>query len=451
MENKDKIDDLFSKAFQGFESSPPDSVWDNIRTGISTDKSVKNTSKAANGRGKYFFFLYSVIIFLIGGTLYLLDKYSFNTIYIKVVNPLNVELKDIKNNHKDISDNTINYGKSNINTTSKNNSHSNKFSKIKNNQNNTIQYIIKSNAPVISENTNPFENISNLINKTDDTFKDGYFLGKLPSNHVKLPDNLLILLNKKYVLTNLFISDFIEKNKAGNSGILKNRFLMEAGYIPEWIYNSSEITKNVKFIHSLQLAFNYKLHSNWYLQTGIGFSLFNDKIPANIKYLSNDSIGSYQDVDSVDFVFNEGKIAPVFYTSTVTVLDSVAHASKIKLHYDYRYFQVPLIIKYYIPKNNWLITANAGAILNFTLRKDHANLPVGYENVSIKEMKTENPAEIDFKWKLTGGFGAWYKISSNYYIGVEPCINYYLYSLYDEIPNKRPVSFGLKFGLLYKY
>lgn len=194
------------------------------------------------------------------------------------------------------------------------------------------------------------------------------------------------------------------------------------------------------------------LNNHWFIRSGINVSYNGDKGFAKVDYMSNDMMGTYDDVVNVTFDSIGGEMLTVYHTKTVEVWDSVRHIVVSEITNRYLYANIPALIGYKseIGKLNWYVYAGAAVGLQLTkwIDKPLANT----EDINIIELDNKLPLRSNINYQLWLGCGLEYNLDKRYSLVLEPTYKYFFKSLYDNSDyNINTSAFALRFGVNIKF
>ncbi len=225
-----------------------------------------------------------------------------------------------------------------------------------------------------------------------------------------------------------------------------------AGLTSEFVSTSFD---SVTILNSYSIGFEpvYHLNKQWFIRSGIGVSSSRDRGFARLDYISNDYMGSYDDVFDVTFDSIGDQVVPTYHTKTVEVWDSIRHLVVSEITNRYAYIQVPLMFGYlHSGANssfNWYM--NAGPIFNFQVGRwiDEPNPAESY--IEILNLQNKLPERNNFYLQLSVSAGIDYKITDNLSMAVEPGYRYYVNSIFSKEGYNRPISaFSLRLGAKFR-
>ena len=327
----------------------------------------------------------------------------------------------------------------------------------------------------INDNKNSGQYQAQIINKTGDSIaynnysantNDNKSLNNDKNNYNSISDKItkpndkflkIAILKIKPLSqseTKLVIDEVNTTDAANqpNNHIVRPRIYIGIHYTPEIIFNLPELNSpvNVKknnFTQSGHLSVNYDFR-HLIFQTGLGYSFYNNQTTNNVKYISRDSVGFYEDVISYSIDSNH----IVYNTAPKNIYDSVKHSKYIVTNNSYRYFQIPLWIGYkgYIKKFSFTVRSGVGiGILSY---KKVAEVPFNVNNAELLSIENNTPALTKTYWQFLFNIGIGYQLTNSISIAVEPSFKYYLSPFYENGNTKKyPYSIGLKTGVYFHF
>lgn len=192
-------------------------------------------------------------------------------------------------------------------------------------------------------------------------------------------------------------------------------------------------------------------NENWFVRFGFNASYTGDKGFAKIDYISNDFMGTYNDVYNVTFDTIGGIITPHYHTKTVEVWDSVRHIVVSEVTNRYLFAQMPVLLGYKnkIGQLNWYIYS--GPVIGFQIAKWIDEPSIELKDIEIIDLDNNLPVRSSINYQLWMGAGIEYKLGRNTSIIIEPSYRHYFKSLYNDAEYKFNISgFALRLGFNYK-
>ena len=208
---------------------------------------------------------------------------------------------------------------------------------------------------------------------------------------------------------------------------------------------------SVTMLNSYTLHFEPTLYlnKNWFVRSGIGVSYAHDRGFAKLDYISNDYMGTYNDVYNVTFDSVNGQVVPTYHTKTVEVWDSVRHLVVSEVTNRYAYIQIPLLLGYYHQARNsglnWYVYGGPAINIQAGRTIEEPN-PAG-QYIEILSLQNRLPERNKVYYQLWFGVGAEYKLNDRFSVAIEPGYRYYLNTIYNKEGYKKPISaFSIKVG-----
>lgn len=204
--------------------------------------------------------------------------------------------------------------------------------------------------------------------------------------------------------------------------------------------------------YTLSVEPTYYINNHWFVRFGVGFSYVRDRGFAKVDYLTNDYIGSYDDVYDITFDTIAGQVTPTYYTKTVEIWDSIRHVTISNVTNKYVFLQVPALFGFYAKKPRshigWYIMG--GPVLNLKVGTwiDNPNPPE--KDADIISLQNNLPTRANSYFQLWLGAGIEYEVNNRLSIAVEPGYRYYFKSIYDvQYDTKSSVGLTLRLGFVY--
>jgi hypothetical protein len=212
---------------------------------------------------------------------------------------------------------------------------------------------------------------------------------------------------------------------------------------PEIIKYSDRSSRSV----SLDFMLSYTLN-DFFITTGAGFRNITDKGKYNIEY--NQHLGTYDHVYHVSFDSTENGVIPTYHTFEVDVYDTVNHYRIGESKVQYQYFEIPVLFGY--RKSFGKVTAfvNAGPSLSFLMNRSIDQGPPDIDQ-KARILKAEGniPSRISTNWQLMVGGGVDLALSNRFSLTFEPLFRFYMSPEYQSVDEK-PFSFGVRTGIFYQ-
>jgi len=260
----------------------------------------------------------------------------------------------------------------------------------------------------------------------------------LPEENVDISD--LPLENEEEIVNKL--TDIQKKTTFWEYSILAS---------PEFSLNSMD-SVSIMSSYSLGIEPMKYLNKHWFIRSGINISFNGDKGFAKIDYMSNDMMGTYDDVVNVTFDSIGGELVTIYHTKTVEVWDSIRHLVVSEITNKYLYANIPALFGYKnnIGKLNYYVYAGPAVSLQIAkwIDKPMSNT----ENISIIELDNKLPLRSTINYQLWLGGGLEYILDKRYSLVLEPTYKHYFKSLYNNTDYKINTSgFALRFGVNIKF
>lgn len=202
--------------------------------------------------------------------------------------------------------------------------------------------------------------------------------------------------------------------------------------------------------YSLNYEPTYHFNKHFFLRFGVGMAYTRDRGFAHIDYISNEVVGTYEDVYDITFDSIDGVVVPTYHTKTTEVWDSVQHLQVSEITNKYLYLQTPVLFGYYKKetKFNWYVYG--GPAFNVLVSKQIDNPQDGLEGVDIIDLDNNLPERSPYFMQLWVGAGIEYKVGKNIALSIEPNYRYYFNNVYKNDSYKTALSsFSLRFGVVF--
>lgn len=457
MENKEKnINEVLRNKFLDYQVTPPPVVWENIEKEL-------NTSSIFNTRNIIFA---AVVLILI----------ALPITYFSIDNSNKDKKQEVQTVHNSDVNKTSDYNNESVdnskNSVSATENNSDYKQDLKSDQNNsesleteTENHISTSkgkttNASIINEiaEVNNTKNIKHnkVVELEDNTFnivtlKKGFIVENespdlinalasisLPQEDVDISD--LPLENKEKIVNKL--TDIQKKETFWEYSILAS---------PEFSLNSMD-SVSIMSSYSLGIEPMKYLNKHWFIRSGINISFNGDKGFAKIDYMSNDMMGTYDDVINVTFDSIGDEMITIYHTKTVEVWDSIRHLVVSEITNKYLYANIPALFGYKnkIGKLNYYVYA--GPAVSLQIAKWIDTPMSNTENIRIIELDNKLPIRSTINYQIWFGGGLEYNLDKRYSLIIEPTYKHYFKSLYDNANYKINTSgFALRFGVNIKF
>jgi len=203
--------------------------------------------------------------------------------------------------------------------------------------------------------------------------------------------------------------------------------------------------------YSLNYEPTYQFSNHFFLRFGLGLSYARDRGFAKVDYLSNEVVGTYEDVYDITFDSIDGEVVPTYYTKTRDIWDSVQHLQVTEVTNKYLYVQTPLLFGYRKSetKFNWYVYG--GPAFNVMVSKQIEKPQDELEEVNIIDLENNLPERSPYFLQLWLGAGIEYNVGRQTAICLEPNYRYYFNTVYENEPYKAALSsFSLRFGVVFK-
>ncbi len=456
LENNKQIEELIRQKFSDFAPEPPDHVWEGVQKGINRGNRFRylNTRNVAAS-------VIVLVLLVIGYFSFLpADDYSITEKqngYLagqqvavssdNIAKPSNIQMnKDVTESNETTS---LSFQPT---TQSRELSEEVPENEIHNIENSTKEVLPKNtNFESAGGSTMNFDSETNYENDAELTREDFYLTSIVGyENQYKLSRNVEHDLNsvgdKNYseAAETLILPDITGQDQVTR---WKTSFLLS----PEFSTSSIDSVE-VLGTYSFNVEPTYYLNKHWFIRSGIGLSYARDRGYARINYVTNEYMGSYDDVYDVTFDTVSGNVIPVYHTKKVEIWDSVRHVTVSSVVNKYMFLQVPLLVGYQWKNSNMPLDfyVFAGPAFNFKVSQWIDNPKPPTNDADIISLKNNLPRRSDFYMQMWLGFGMDYKLKDNISLTLEPGFRYYTNSIYQNseiLPSSS--GFTLRIGLSY--
>jgi len=220
------------------------------------------------------------------------------------------------------------------------------------------------------------------------------------------------------------------------------KFATSVYYAPEWMFNTLE---GNKFVSNFGLEENFR-YGRYSVRTGIGLSITKGTNELVVEY--NDFLGSYQQLDSMSFSWDEQHyhLIPSYYLSNQDVWDSLIRLDYPRIIKRYTYLQIPLILGYdIIQKKRFSFGFRAGPLLSILINTTTLSGNYDPGKNRIVQVNQVTPDRIQTNWQIMAGINLSLPVWGRVTLELEPEIKYYFNSVYEKSSiTKKPWSLGLR-------
>jgi hypothetical protein len=268
---------------------------------------------------------------------------------------------------------------------------------------------------------------------------DLYFM-QTASMNIDVPIDLRI----KQVET----AEILPINKAKNSQL--GSWKMGFYFSPELLLKDFDSVRMLT-AYSFNFEPTYYFNNHWFLRFGLGISSMRDRGFANLDYMSNDLMGTYDDVYDITFDTVNGKLVPTYYTETTEVWDSIRHLTVTEATNQYHYLQAPILLGYTIKSSHFNWSFYSGPAINLMVYEKTEMSVENTENITIIDLENRLPERSPYFFQLWIGAGVEYKAGKHLSLALEPNYRYYFSGVYDSSPYNIGFSgFAFRIGIIYK-
>ena len=439
MENNEQhINDIFKQKFEGYQSKPPERVWEGIAAALDSDLAPAwYTTLFAKIAA-----ILVVIALLIGGYWLAADK--LNTVNTETGLTIDMPIDSIDDKRDDnrITDQDVSTA---IDKT-----------------------VVGDNAllpkTISTEDTKPVQKIDKLETVVITSSNQSSLVEETTGNNSLSDqqessvsnDGSLDLMNYKTIAFNNELPGVMISNKVKDDNSVaevkqnvksSGRWALSLYFAPEFIFNSFD---SLTIQNSYALSFEpiYYFNNHWFIRPGLGLQYSRDKGFVKADYLSWDYLGSYDDVVDVTIDSSGGVYTPVYHTQTRDVYDSIRHITISEETNRYLYLQTSVVFGYHNHTGKFGWSVYAGPSVSFVLLSKQDN-PVD-DDANVISLDYNLPVRKSPQYHLKFGLGLDYAIGKNWLVSVEPEYRYYINGIKGGDIYSNPLSgLGLRFGFIY--
>lgn len=445
MEDYKHIDKILRDKFDDYAPAPPAHVWEGIENGL-INKPVmwyKNTRTAITAT--------AIIIALLTGSYYFYNNSIANSTTVTIAPKLLLTSEDNNVAKKEVPtevQSADTYNEAKLKT-------ENLIDLSQQDNNNEIS------TSIIAEENVDVPNISviateNTIATENELSTEAY------RNDIKL--SVLSYNRNNFNIDNTALSEFYPHHDDNYAQMTQNLNLPETKpnvSFARWktgVYLSPEFATaaidSVEILNTFTLSVesSYNFNKHWFVRSGLGLSYARDRGFARMNYVTNEYMGSYDDVYDITFDTVSGDVVPVYHTKTVEVWDTVRHISVSSVTNKYLYLQVPVLVGYQWNHATKPIDfyVYAGPAFNVKVSEWIDNPIPTANDVDIISLQNNLPRRSEFYMQLWIAAGLEYELNKNISIAAEPGFRYYTNSIYKDTDILPTTSgFTLRVGLVY--
>jgi len=436
--NEQHINDIFKQKFEGYQSKPPERVWEGIAAALDSDLAPAwYTTLFAKIAA-----ILVVIALLIGGYWLAADK--LNTVNTETGLTIDMPIDSIDDKRDDnrITDQDVSTA---IDKT-----------------------VVGDNAllpkTISTEDTKPVQKIDKLETVVITSSNQSSLVEETTGNNSLSDqqessvsnDGSLDLMNYKTIAFNNELPGVMISNKVKDDNSVaevkqnvksSGRWALSLYFAPEFIFNSFD---SLTIQNSYALSFEpiYYFNNHWFIRPGLGLQYSRDKGFVKADYLSWDYLGSYDDVVDVTIDSSGGVYTPVYHTQTRDVYDSIRHITISEETNRYLYLQTSVVFGYHNHTGKFGWSVYAGPSVSFVLLSKQDN-PVD-DDANVISLDYNLPVRKSPQYHLKFGLGLDYAIGKNWLVSVEPEYRYYINGIKGGDIYSNPLSgLGLRFGFIY--
>jgi len=444
-DHNDHIDRIIREKFDSFEPTPPPRVWQGVLSGMETRQRAKaNRIRTASVLAAAFFLILLTWFFLIP------EKTTIFELKDTVENT-SIEAEE-KPAHEPTTSNDLIAKESQPSVNQKQDviqpDKTNGQSLLKNE-------IAVGNSPAAFEEP---DNPDPIGNDTENQVNDSEHRVLFGISYL----NFRGLNQVNQTMYEPFFYSFrqfqnVEKEGDKNLGRVKNALTIKSrkwssfvGVSPEFVTTTFD---SVTLLNTYSINYEpiFHLNKQFFLRFGFGVSYARDRGFAKLDFISNDLMGTYNDVYDVTFDSINGQVVPTYYTKTVEVWDSIRHLVISEVTNRYIYVQVPVLLGYFHQGNhssfNWYLYG--GPAMNIQVGKFIDKPHPAEKDVEIINLQNKLPVRNNTYFQLWLGAGIEYKLSNQFSMAIEPGYRYYIHSIYNKPGYNKPLSaFTLRLGAI---
>ena len=440
MENsQNNIDNIFREKFENFTPVPPEQVWDGIEKGII----VQATPTFIGRYGKPIAAAAAILIVLATALWYFIppdDTISFT----EETTP---EVQQQENSGDELQINPSGQDENKedkiVETDIETGSTTEKSGNANIEQDEYAETIPAADQPVVTAGPTKTGNQEILTPITPTEKQVALSLSSFASRSIPLKNETDVRLIEPAIL-------YTDISLPEETSVKKGNWSMGIYFSPEVILNDFDSVEMLP-TYSFNFEPTYYSNNHWFVRFGAGLSYSRDRGFADVDYISNDLMGSYDDVYEIRFDSINGELVPTYFTEDVEIWDSIPHISISQITNKYLYVQAPLLFGYHNDKNKklrWYFYG--GPAINLMVYKQIDEPSFTFENAKIVEVKNKLPERSAYYMQLWLGAGIDFKAGKNLSIALEPNYRYYFNHVFKDEPYKTSLSgFSFRIGLLY--
>ena len=218
-------------------------------------------------------------------------------------------------------------------------------------------------------------------------------------------------------------------------------------YHPEWLYNQ----KNSKYENNRQsfgLSAGMKKRP-FILETGIG--IMQEKAWQDYDVKFNQLLGTYNNLQTIQFDSIGGVVVPTYYYSTDSVYDPKVQQELHSHLAEYTYLQLPLFLGIEKSMGRNSFTIKGGPVFNLLLKKKEDKLLYSNDQ-KIISIAGDHPNRLTTSWQWYLGISYAYAITDNISFFFEPAVRGYLNTPYERKrqSTQNPIYVGIRAGIIFQ-
>ena len=239
-------------------------------------------------------------------------------------------------------------------------------------------------------------------------------------------------------------------NKKRFDYYLHDQYTVGLHFTPEKMYNSPDDRPD-KNIFSVDFSFIYQMNK-YIFQTGLGFTYYENNHNYKVNY--REFLGTYNDLDSIAFVYNPGagSVTPNYFWTETSVFDTANQTLTSGVTNFYSTLQIPLLIGYKIFElKRFSLFVKGGVLASFLVNKNEPGATYYSPDKKVTSIDYATPSRTAVNWMFQGSLSAGYQITQRLNLAVEPTVKYYFNNIYGRNINAgtQPYLLGIRTGLTY--
>jgi len=220
-----------------------------------------------------------------------------------------------------------------------------------------------------------------------------------------------------------------------------------AFFTPEvTFYNQDSLSNVSSYAFDINVFYQF---SNYFIQTGLGWKHKKDQGNYHIDY--NQFMGTFDDVYLVTFDSVGNTVVPTYHTNEVDVYDTVNHFMIRDTYLKYSYLEVPLLFGYRKNINKFSYFIKGGPNVSILISKQAEDVNDWYGQNQILNVDQKTPSRVSLNWQLIFSAGIGYQLSDQFTFTAEPTFRYHMNHEYENMnpSGNNPFSIGFRTGIIY--